>query len=518
MLKPGVAWQFLATVAGDCYSGSRAPRHARYFVKATIWAGILALAPTMPMAWGADAPPALEFMKIEFRPFVGSGVEAERGTLVVNERHVASVGRTISLPVVRFRSTARDPKAPIVYLAGGPGGSGLLTARSRRFVLFQELRTAADVITFDQRGAGEARPSMSCSDRLTLPLDKPGDERAELDALLSHCRACAERLRAAGNDLAAYNTVESAHDIEQLRIALGAEKITLWGTSYGTHLALAYTRQFPTRVERLMLAGVEGPDHTLKLPSDQQKQLVKLAAWIQEDPEVGKAIPDFVALVRQVLERVEREPVTVEITPIGSTAKLTVAIGKWDLQRLTAEGIGRTRTARKLPALYWAMSHGDFAGVAPSVRSMRNQGLSSAMSYLMDCASGATVERLTRIEREAGECLLADAVNFPFPAIDAAWGAQDLGDAFRGPLRSDVAALLISGSLDGRTPPSNAEEILKGFPRGRHLIVDGAGHDEDLFSDSPEMRRRMVAFARGEEISTETIRVEPPRLEWPDRR
>jgi pimeloyl-ACP methyl ester carboxylesterase len=325
-------------------------------------------------------------------------------------------------------------------------------------------------------------------------------------------------LKSEGHDLAAYTTVQSAHDIDRLRAALGVEKITLWGTSYGTHLSLAYARLYPDRLERLVLAGVEGPDHTYKLPSDQQKQLARLAAWVQSDPEVGRAIPDFVALVRDVLDRVEREPAVVEFTPFGTNQKKKLVVGKWDLQLLTANGIGRTRTARKLPALYYAMSQGDFSGVAPLVTNLRTETVGLPMTYLMDGASGATPQRLARIRREAAECLLGDAVNFPFPGINAAWQPPDLGDEFRGPLHCDAPALLVSGSLDGRTPPSNAEEMLPGFPQGLHLIVNGAGHDEDLFSHSPELRKRIVAFVDGQSISTSAIDVELPRLEWPGRK
>jgi pimeloyl-ACP methyl ester carboxylesterase len=217
--------------------------------------------------------------------------------------------------------------------------------------------------------------------------------------------------------------------------------------------------------------------------------------------------------VRQVLERVEREPVVVEMPSTGGRESL-LAIGKWDLQYLTADAMGRTRTARKLPLLYYTMSQGDFSRVAPLVRAMRSESLPAAMSYLMDCASGASAARLARIEHESTNCLLGNAANFPFPAINAAWGAPDLGEEFRAPLRSDVRALLISGSLDGRTPPANAEEVLQGFSRGVHLIIEGAGHDDDLFCVSDEMRRRVVAFVKDDSISIEPIKVERPRLEW----
>jgi len=479
---------------------------------------LIGLAAATPIARAEDAPAGtVEFEKFEFRPFVGEPVQAQRAMVTVPERHGVEGGRTITLPVVRIPSRAKEPKAPVVYLAGGPGGSGYATALTPRFVLFRALTKVADVIIYDQRGTGRARPKLTCRARLELPLDRPGDERTVLDALAEHCRQCAQKLRAADHDLETYTTAQSAHDLERLRVALGTDKLTLWGTSYGTHLALAYTRLYPTRVERLVLVGVEGPDHTLKLPSDQQKQLEKLAAWVQEDPDVSRAIPDFVALVRETLERVEHEPVTVEFEPRRGSEKIKIVIGKWDLQLLTANAIGRTRSARGLPALYYAMSQGDFSAVAPQVYKIRRFRLMPPMSFLMDGASGATPARLARIEREAGECLLGNAVNFPFPGINAAWNAPDLGDAFRAPLHSDVPALLISGTLDGRTPPSNAEEVLKGFPNGRHLLIEGTGHDEELFSSTDEMRRRVVAFVAGESISTEPIRAQRPQLEWPDR-
>ena len=488
-------------------------------MKTSITAGLLGLVMSMPLALADDVTAEkVAFEKFAFKRFGKPAVEAERATLIVPERHDVGAGRTIRLPVLRFPSRAAQPKAPVVYLAGGPGGSGLLTARSERFVLFDALREMADVVTYDQRGTGAAEPRPTCRGRIELPLDRPGDERAALEAIVGRCRQCAQGLRDLGHDLAAYTTVQSAHDLDRLRVALGAEKISLWGTSYGTHLALAYTRLYPTRVERLLLFGIEGPDHTLKLPSDQQKQLEKLAAWVADDPEVSRAIPDFVQLVRETLERLEREPVVVEFTPFGTKTTEKIAIGKWDLQILSANATGRTHTARKLPALYYAMSQGDFSAVARPVREMRKRSLPSPMSFVMDAASGATPQRLARIQREARECLLGDAVNFPFPEAGAAWNAPDLGEEFRGPLRSDVPALFVSGSLDGRTPPSNAEEVLQGFPNGRHLIIQNAGHQEDLFSKSAEMRRRVVAFVDGRSISTEPITLARPQLTWPGRK
>jgi pimeloyl-ACP methyl ester carboxylesterase len=465
----------------------------------------------------ADDLPRLEFKAIEFTPFSGEPTEAERGTLTVRERFGAVGGKLLELPVLRLKSRAARPKSTVIHLVGGPGGSGLLAARSRRQRLFDALREVADVVTYDQRGAGEALPKLAAGERASLPLDQLVDRQTQLEALFGLARTCAEKLRGEGHDLAAYNTVESAHDLDQLRAALGVEKITLWGTSYGTHLALAYARLYPQRVERMVLAGIEGPDHTYKLPSDQQRQLERIAEWVKSDPEVSRAIPDFVGLVREVLARVERSPVTTEVTVLGKSQKMPLTISRWDLERITAEGIGRTRTAHNLPLFYWQMSQGDFSRVAQLVRSQRNVSVGGAMADLMDSASSASVERLARIRREATECLLGDAINFPFPDIRAAWNVPELPEDFRAPLVSDVPTLLISGTLDGRTPPTNAEEIRAGLTQATHLLIENAGHDEDLFSESAEMRQRIVAFVQGEKVSGEPIKIPLPMLAWPGR-
>ena len=95
------------------------------------------------------------------------------------------------------------------------------------------------------------------------------------------------------------------------------------------------------------------------------------------------------------------------------------------------------------------------------------------MSYMMDCASGLTAARREQIQREAKGTLLEELSNYPFPDICEEWKAPDLGDAFRSPVRSDVPVLFISGTLDARTPVSNAEEYRAGFTNSTHLIIEG---------------------------------------------
>jgi pimeloyl-ACP methyl ester carboxylesterase len=436
-------------------------------------------------------------------------VDAEFGTLLVPENRSDPDSNLIELAFVRFKSTAKNPGPPIVYLAGGPGGSGIGTARGSRFPVFMALREIADVIAFDQRGTGFSKPNLTCIDRLALPLNVAPTREAAIKEMRENADSCAFYWRNVQRvDLSAYNTNESADDLEDLRKALGVNQISLWSISYGTHLAFATMRRHPTSIHRAILAGTEGPDHTYKLPSNIQKHLEDLAAVIKADPKVGKEVPDFLGLMKSVFDRLDAEPQTVEITDPQTKLKVKVIVNKFVMQYIVANNIGTTVTER-FPALFYRAAKGDFTNPAQVWLNQSRSDIGSAMSYMMDCASGQTAARREQIAREARGTLLEDISNFPFPDVCEAWNAPDLSDAFRAPLRSDIPVLFISGTLDARTPISNAEEYRKGFSNSTHIIIENAVHSDPLFLSSPKIKEGMMEFLRGQPVTNTKITAPP---------
>jgi hypothetical protein len=79
---------------------------------------------------------------------------AEEGRLRVPVRHAGPSADSIEIHFVRFKSTSENPGPPIVYLAGGPGGSGTLSSAGDRFDVFQGLRAAGDVIALGDSPRG----------------------------------------------------------------------------------------------------------------------------------------------------------------------------------------------------------------------------------------------------------------------------------------------------------------------------------------------------------------------------
>ena len=421
-------------------------------------------------------------------------VEAESGQLLVRESRGKAPAKLITLAFIRFRSTSHKPASPIVYLSGGPGDSGINEFRGVPLSLLNELRGVADVIALDQRGTGASEPrDTRCQFDQPFPLDRPGDPALYARIFRERMRECADKMQRKGIDLAAFTTEENAADIEDLRVALGAKKLTLLAGSYGSHLALAVIRRYSDHLERALLFGTEGLDQTFKLPSNVQANLEKLGALVREDSFYATAMPDLIAATRKLLEQLERQPETVKVAP-----DISVVVGKWDLQKRIADVMGRGSAMRQLPAAIYAMLSGDFSDLGRWAYNFRRDGTLSAMSVTMDCASFASRARLERIRREADNTILGATIDFPFPDICEGWKVPELGDSFRKSLHSDLPVLFITGEMDGRTPVSNAKEVAAGFPNHQHLLVANAAHG---IIGYPELTPAMMAFLRGQRIS-----------------
>lgn len=484
------------------------------------------LRPLLPvllcLAWQttafAQAPeaPALEMEPYAFENHDGTTVQAELGRLTVPENRHRPDSRSIELSFVRFPSTAEKPGPPIVYLAGGPGGSGITTARYSRFPLFMALRKFGDVIAFDQRGTGLSGGSdMRCRETYQLPTDQPGDAASASAIMQVAVRRCAERLQGEGVDISGYTSEQSAADLNDLRRALGAEKISLWGISYGSHLSLAMLGRYGQYVDRVILAGLEGLDQTFKLPVDQQALLEDIARLAAADPEIRRAVPDLLASLETILQRLDKEPVTVPTVHPMMGVELPVRLGSFEVKVTVAALLRGPETFRFLPDLIARMEQGDFMPLA-LLNLMESQGTpGSMMSLAMDCASSASPERLATIRQQAARTLLGDAINFPMPSICDAVPVEPLSDAFRQPLESSVPALLISGTLDGRTPVHNGDDLLPGLSRAHHLVLEGAGHSDPLFLSSPKILETMERFLSGKDIGLDRLAVDYPPLVAP---
>ncbi len=463
----------------------------------------LALGCASPALAGAAEQP-LAFSPHAFETRAHGTIAAEAAFLEVPRRHAEPDGPRIRLRVVRLPATGGDGRAaPVVYLAGGPGGSGTGTARGPRWPVFDQVRRQADVLLLDQRGTELSEPPPPCPHTTRFDDTRPLQRDTALAALQANARRCVAYWRQAGVDLAAYTTAESADDIEALRRALGRPRVSLWGMSYGTHLALAAVRRHGPGIERVVLMGAEGPDDTLKAPLSADTLLDELGTVARQ-----QGFDDLGGSARRVLRTLRDRP--------GQGRSLMhrgrqVTIGEFDAQLAIAAALGRRSTQQLLPLALREAERGDYDLLAAIVLMLREElGSVQAMPLAMDVASAQSPQRRALVETQARASLFDDALNFPFPMLADGLGLVDLGAAFRAPLHSDVPVLMVGGTLDGRTPPDNARTLLPGFSRGQLLLVHGASHDNELWLGHPQIAARVAGFLGGHAVDDAALEVPPP--------
>ncbi len=442
----------------------------------------------------------------------GSGVEVEAGMLLVPENRQRPDGPVLSIPFYRLRSTSADPASPIFVLAGGPGSSWIdRFEKEENQEEVQRYRAIADVVLFDQRGGGHSQPAMSCDERRRLPADAPLDTAKVASAMREMATQCRARWQAAGVDLAAYNTRENAADVLALRAALGYDRMSLVGGSYGSHLALALMREAPDAIDRVLLYGIEGLDQTWDDPGGRLAAYERIAGAAEVDELLGPSIPDVGLLeaLRTAIGRLEKNPQTVWVGE--GDQRTSVVVDAFVVRKLAGYQAGRRSRPNVWPELILDLFDENYTLIARGAMALRNLRLDDPMHYMMDCASGISPARAKRYRADPAAEILGD-INFEYAQLCDAWGAADLGASFRAPVISEIPTLIVHGTWDVSTPIENAREVASTLRNGQLVEVIGGNHGAlyNLYRHWPPMQTRVASFFRGEPVRFPSSVTLPP--------
>jgi len=447
---------------------------------------------------------------IEFDAKGADPVAAFEGEFMVPENRSNADSRMIPIRYVRFPATGDKKGPPIIYLAGGPGGSGIGTAKYRRFAMFMALRAYGDVIALDQRGTGASNILPGCNSSQQVPTDHAISDDAYVALHRAALEECVTFWQAEGVDIKGYNTLENVRDVNALRAHLGAEKMVLWGTSYGSHMALAALKEYGDRIEKVILSSAEGLDQTVKLPARTDAYLGRLQAAVDSQPAAKAAYGDIKALIRRVHNKLDADPIPLKVT-LRDGAVEDMVFTRRDMQ-MVASGMVSDPSwgASRLLMLYLALDNGvsaplgDVLGRFIDPREPIGMG---PMGTLMDIASGMTAGRKALVTEQAKTALLKDYLNFSYH-YDGLLPELDLGDAFRAKPISDVPMLLFSGTLDGRTYLEGQAEAVEGLSNLTHITVVNAGHN--LYMSTPDVQAAINRFMEGKAQPSNKITIDLP--------
>lgn len=450
----------------------------------------------------------------------GESFISELDYFKVPESRDGNSSRELSLAYLKIPSTSQNPGHPIIYLSGGPGNSAIRSAKTNLITAILELRRHSDVILLEQRGAGLSTMEMNSDRVFTLPLDQPITSDATRRIFTEAIRSIRDEMSSNAIRLDSYNTLENAHDIEALRKALNLDSVIIWGQSYGTHLALAYARAYPSHISKMILGGINGLDQRLRTPEDGQIWLRTINNLVHENTKLSKKVPDFIGLVDSVFDSLQAYPKTVEIplkralrydqqpwyNKIAITVRswfngtISVTVYKEDVQMLIGLQAGNLEFIRSLPFLFYSMKRGDYSTIALQIFNMKNTPVGSVMRYPASIASGCSAERLALIASQKDTCLLSDMINFPFNRswFTEEWKVTDLGHSFRAPFTCTIPTLFVSGTLDGRTSMTDADAVRKNFTHASNIIIEGASHE--VFTSDMRVLALVDSFIIGQTL------------------
>ncbi len=401
--------------------------------------------------------------------------EALCGSYEVWENRAAERGRRIALNVVVVPASGpeREPD-PVFFFSGGPGAAATDAVGSVRQIL-RGVRDQRDLVFIDQRGTGRSHP---------LECEEPtGDEplQAFFGEFLeeAYVRACLARQDA---DVAQYTTPIAMDDINEVRAALGYQRINLLGGSYGTRAAQVYLRRHPATVRSAVLKGVAPMD--MKNPLPFARALEHAVGAVIEacaaEAACNEAYPDLAGDWERSKEYFARGTVraTVEHPETKRREEVTIHRGVYaDGVRHILYSIG---ASRQLPGMIHAAGRGDFDAFAQRELAQAmdfNAMLSSGMFMTVTCAEDLRFITEEDIERETSGTFLGDYRVRRQLAACQIWGwGTGVVETYSEPVRVETPVLLLSGEFDAATPAAGADSVARHLPNGTHIVFPNQSH------------------------------------------
>lgn len=472
----------------------------------------------------------LPFFEEDACPFPEDSIDIWCGYLLVPEDRADPDSAIIELAVAVIPAANGNALPdPVIYLEGGPGGSGLHAAQD-----FQThpMRANRDLILLDQRGTGFSFPSLNCIEMEVELTDADPDPVA----------ACYERLLSEGIDLSAYNSAANAADVNDLRIALGYDTVNLWGISYGTRLALTVLRDYPEGVRAVVLDSVYPPeiDAVESGVLDSLQAFGEFFTQCAEDAACSEAYPtleqDFIGMVAAFNQdptvfETEDEEVTlsgdmildalfktlynskaIPMLPYGITLLANarddfdyqegydILLGYWTPETWEA---GETITVENnILDSDQVLAYIDMVGDISDSEGMYNSVECAEELVFND--QQAAIDLIDEIATAEVQAWLYASVEGPYLECET-WSVEPRPAIEDEPVVSDVPVLLISGQFDPITPPTFAESALQTLGQGRHVVFPTGGHGETGDSGCGADMARAFFDAPGEAVDTSCV-------------
>ena len=394
------------------------------------------------------------------------------GTYTVWENRDTKTGRTIDLNVRVLQATAPNSKPdPMVVLLGGPGEAATAAAE---WYGDDPAFADRDILLADARGTGK-------SNGLHCPLPKDGPLQAFLPMMnLAVLKACRLELEKRA-DLRYYLTQYAMDDLDDLRAALGYDKINLDAGSYGTRAALAYIRQHGDHVRTATLWGTTPftQPQPLHFASDAEYALRNVFRDCHAEPACKAAFPNLESDYRRTVERIEKGPVRVTVKDPRNGKPTQVDLEPDAFAESLRGLIYKPDTMLSIPLLLNKAAGGDYQAFADYqiVRNATfNTDIADGLWMLITCTEDIDRVDAQQAHTNGRGTFLGDHRLRPHLEACKGWPRGTLPVGFGEEVQSDVPVLFMTGENDPVTPPAAARVAAARLSNARVVVVPHGGH------------------------------------------
>lgn len=419
--------------------------------------------------------------RIDWQPCGEFAPNMQCGTVTVPLDHRRPHGPTIGIAIAKLPATdqARRRGALLVN-PGGPGGGGrylpeyLVSLFGHRPEMFARY----DLIGFDPRFVGESTP-ITCG----LPAHQWDAIRwadvTDLDGEVRRAREIAASCaRNAGWALPYAGTDDAARDMDRIRVALGEQRISYLGYSYGTTLGRAYLGLFPNRADRFVLDSNTDPSVTRQREYREfgpnfERMLGLFSTFAAANHGRYQLGTDAVAVRRTVDAVIARAAVSPipsgdEVWPVADVRLITFRL-------LYAENRFEW-LGRFLDALNRAAALPENVAWLTNLRAPDTSDAGSAIFHAINCKDSPYIGGERTFRRD----FAADAAAYPFAG---AMASQLVAPCVFWPrfaalprLQSDRPGLMVQSIGDPATPFQGAVRTQRDHPNLRMVTVDASHH------------------------------------------
>jgi pimeloyl-ACP methyl ester carboxylesterase len=425
----------------------------------------------------ARVPPVNPRRRVELRPCALPEMPKDFlcGQYEVFENRAAKTGRKIRLNLMVLPALSDTPAPdPIFYLAGGPG-AGATTYAKAPFML--RLHRTRDVVLLDQRGTGDSNP-LVCKFRGADGRMQSYFSDATTPEAVRACRTELEKVA----DLSLYTTPIAMADLDEVRDALGYDRVNVYGGSYGSTTALAYLHFYPQHVRTVTVTGVAPLD--LRLPLSFGKgvdhALERLFADCDADAQCHAAFPDLRKEFAAVVERLDKGPVTFDTLNPSTGQKERVTMTRNGFAENVRLMLYHPNVMAVMPLLIHQVYRQDYArfgAIAYQVFRATDSLIARGMQLSVICAEDTPFITEGDIRQRLAGTFYGEAGARIYQKACAQWPRGEVPARFTEPIKSDVPVLMLSGELDPVTPPELATPLLRNFPNGRQVVMHNATHN-----------------------------------------